>query len=52
VLDRSAKLHGRREALKDAAPIALVVGAATMALVDDDEIEKIRRVFAEVGGRV
>ena len=46
-----AELHGRREVLQDAAPVALVVGAAAMALVDDDEIEEVRRILAEVGRR-
>src|SRR6202030_3632225 len=30
-------------------PVALVVCAAAVALVDDDEIEKVRRIFAEIG---
>jgi hypothetical protein len=43
-----AELHGGREVFEDAAPVALVVRAAAMALVDDDEVEEVRRVFAEV----
>ena len=41
-------MHGRGEVFEDAAPVALVVRAAAMALVDDDEIEKVRRIFAEI----
>jgi hypothetical protein len=44
-----AQLHGRREVVEDAAPVALVVGAAAVALVDDDEVEEVRRVLAKVG---
>ena len=46
---RHAELHRRREVVEDAAPVALVVGAAAVALVDDDEVEEVGRVLAEVG---
>ena len=44
-----AKLHGRGEVVQDAAPVALVVGAAAVALVNDDEVEEVRRILAEIG---
>jgi hypothetical protein len=44
-----AQLHGGGEVLQDAAPRALVVGAAAVALVHDDEVEELRWVLAEVG---
>ena len=44
-----AELHGGREVVEDAAPVAFVVRAAAMALVDDDEVEEVRRILAEVG---
>ena len=44
-----AELHGGSEVFEDAAPVAFVVCAAAMALVDDDEIEEVGRIFAEVG---
>ena len=47
---RQAQLHGRREVVEDAAPVALVVGAAAMALVDDDEVEEVLRILAEIRG--
>ncbi len=47
-----AELNGGREILQDAAPIAFVVRPAAVALVDDDEVEKILRVFAKVGRAV
>ncbi len=46
-----AKLHRRGEVLQDAAPVALIVRPAAMALVDDDEVEEVRRVVAKVGHR-
>ena len=46
---RETELHRRREVVEDAAPVAFVVRTAAMALVNDDEIEKVRRIFAEVG---
>jgi fructoselysine-6-P-deglycase FrlB-like protein len=42
------KLHGRREVVEDGAPVALVIGAAPVALVHDDEVEEVRRVLAKV----
>ena len=47
-----AELHGGREVVEDAAPVAFVVRAAAMALVDDDEVEEVRRILAEVGRRL
>ena len=47
-----AQLHGGLEVLHDAAPVALVIGATPVALIDDDEIEEIRRIVPEVGRRV
>ena len=44
-----AKLHRRGEIRQDVAPGALVVGPAAVALVDDDEVEEIRRIVAKVG---
>ena len=44
-----AQLHGRGEVFEDAPPGALVVGPAAVALVDDDEVEEVRRVLAEIG---
>ena len=43
-----AQLHGRREVVQDRAPRTLVPGAAAVALVNDDEVEEVARVFAEV----
>ena len=40
---RHAELVGRLEVLEDLAPVALVAGAAAMALVDDDEVEEVAR---------
>src|SRR5690606_32336816 len=47
-----AQLHRRREVLEDVTPCALVVRAAAMALIDDDEIEEVGRVLAEIGRRL
>jgi hypothetical protein len=38
------ELHGGREILQNATPVAFVVRAAPVALVDDDEIEEVRRI--------
>ena len=46
-----AELHGRREIVENVAPVAFVVGAAAMALVDDDEVEEVLRIVAEIGRR-
>ena len=43
-----AQLHRRCKVFKDAAPTAFVIGAATVTLVDDDEIEKVRGILAEI----
>ena len=53
VVDRrggEAELHGGGEILHDAAPVALIIGAATVTLVNNDEIEEVGRVLAEIGG--
>ena len=47
-----AELHGRLEIFQDAAPIAFVVGATAMAFIHDDEVEKVRRILAEVRRRL
>ena len=47
-----AELHGGGEVVHDAAPVAFIVGPAAMALVDDDEIEEIGRIVAEIGRRL
>ena len=47
-----AELHGGGEVIQDAAPVAFVVGAAAMALVNDDEIEEVRRILAEIRRRL
>lgn len=44
-----AELHGGGEVLEDAAPAGFVVGAAAVALIDHDEVEKVRRVLTEPG---
>src|SRR6185437_4727181 len=43
------KLYGGGEVFKDVAPVALVVCAAAMTLVNDDEVEKVRWIPAEIG---
>ena len=47
-----AELDGGREVFEDAAPGAFVVCAAAVAFVDDDEVEEVGRVVAEVGRRL
>ena len=42
------ELHGGRKVVENATPVALVVRSAAMALVDDDEVEKIWRVVAKI----
>ena len=44
-----AELHGGGEVIEDVTPIAFVVRAAPMAFVDDDEVEEVRRILAEIG---
>ena len=41
------QLHGRREILQDASPIALILRTAPMAFVDHDEVEEVRRVVTK-----
>ena len=43
---RHAELEGRLEVVQDLPPVALVPGAAPMALVHDDEVEEIGRILA------
>ena len=47
-----AELHRGCEVFQDAAPVAFIIGAAAMALVNDDEIKKIRWIFPEVRRRM
>src|SRR5207237_10291458 len=47
-----AELHRRGEVGEDVAPGAFVVGAAAMALVDDDEVEEVGRILAKIRGRL
>jgi len=47
-----AELYRWGEVVHDAAPVALVIGPTAMAFVNDDEIEEIRRIFAETGRRL
>jgi hypothetical protein len=42
-------LDGRGEVVENGAPGGFVVGAAAMALVDDDQVEEVGRVLAKVG---
>ena len=49
---RETELHGGREIVQDVAPSALIIRAAAMAFVNDDEVEEVRRVIAEVGRRL
>jgi len=44
-----AELHGGREVFENVPPVAFIVRPAAMALVDDDEVEEVRRVLAEIG---
>src|SRR5215213_7073567 len=44
------ELEGRLEALEDLAPIALALGTPAVAFVDDDEVEKVGRVFPVESG--
>ena len=47
---RHAELVGGLEVLEDLAPVALVAGAAAMALVHDDQVEEVGRVLAVEAG--
>ena len=42
------ELNGGSKVIHDAAPIAFIICPAAMALVDDDEIEEIGRILAEI----
>ena len=44
-----AELHGWREILHNAAPIAFIIRSAPVALVDDDEIEEVWRIITKIG---
>ena len=46
-----AELHGGREILQNAAPVALIVCPAAVAFIDDDEVEEIWGVVAKVRRR-
>src|SRR5262245_30140810 len=46
-----AELHRRREVIQYPPPGALVVSAAAVTLINDNEIEEVGRVLAEVGRR-
>ena len=45
-----AELVGGLEVLEDLAPVALVAGAAAVALVDDDQVEEVGREFPVQAG--
>ena len=49
---RHAQLKGGLEVAQNLAPIAVVFGAAAMALVDDNQIEEILRIFFVKSGPV
>jgi len=44
-----ADLHGGQEVFEKGAPVALVVRTSMVALVDDDEVEIVRRILSETG---
>ena len=46
---REAELYGWLEVFQDATPVALVLCSASVALVDDDEVEEVPGVLSEVG---
>src|ERR1700682_3883170 len=43
-----SELNRRREVVENIAPIALVIGATTMAFIDHDKVEKILGIVAEI----
>src|SRR5665213_629471 len=43
-----SELHRRREVLEYAAPVTLVVGAASVTLINDDEVEEVGWILTEV----
>jgi hypothetical protein len=45
-----AQLKRRLEVTQDLAPVALILGAAAMALIDDDQVEEILGVFLVKSG--
>lgn len=47
---RHAQLHRRGEVFQNLVPVALAAGAAPVALVHDDQVEEIGRVFAIQAG--
>src|SRR6185437_1062027 len=42
---RHAELIGRLEIVQNVSPIAVVARAAAVALIDDDQVEEVRRIF-------
>jgi len=40
-------LKGRRKIFQNAPPVALVIGSASVALINDDEVKKIRWILAK-----
>ena len=44
------ELHGGREIFHDGAPVAFVVGAAAVTLIDNDQVKVIFWVAAKIGG--
>jgi hypothetical protein len=49
---RHAQLKRRLEVTQDFTPVAVVLGAAAMTFVDDDQVEKIFRVFFVQSGPI
>src|ERR1700733_1896631 len=47
-----AELNRGSKVFQDSAPVALVIGPAAVALVDNDEVEEIRRIVPEVRRRL
>ena len=46
---RHSQLHGRLVILQQLPPLTLIVGSASVTLVNDDKIEKIRRILLVIG---
>jgi len=42
---RHAELIGRLEIVQNVSPVAVVARAAAVALIDDDQVEEVRRIF-------
>ena len=45
---RQTQLHSRREILKYAAPVTLVICSTPVALVDHNEIEEVWRIVTKI----